>query len=740
LKRAGRIGLLALLSTLFAPASANAISWIDRSHAIFLPPAMAEKLGATQTFPLFWWNFLVIEGAAGHPERFNPLCEALRVNPASPVGKISCGADLGAFLPLLRDWSRDYPLRHSFPGRSELKRKFAETYAQATLPMGGELLGVFREDPFSSYAELRATLETQVKMDLPNEAGVFVDPVSGRVVIPVQFNTPPTDTAATARFYEILGRAYGTCAACTPSTLIGPHASTYANEHQVQSDVEHVTLFGFFLTAAQILFLLVTRRARALWLFPPVLVATSVATAATVAVYGSIHGLTLAFGTGLIGLAIDYGLHSAFNVSFRGVWRANFVGILTTVAGFGVMLFSQVPLLRQLMLFAIVGLVVTYLLFFFLHYRYGRFFAIEPFRFEPRVSRARTVAILVILAAAVPGALLLRPNLDISQFDFQGPRELEVRNWLYPHLGVKTSLLEIDPTPMLGIALVTAHEKQKWADANGIGLQSIARFMSEPAARTNHLKSWSDAFCLNGTPAAAPLSFLKETDRKFFAPAIARLDCETIRGLGSDVPSYIQDFHGDPKRTHGFLSVWLPKTDAETAKVKALYPDALSLREAVEIFPKTLSGELRWMAPLSILLASFLLFLYYRRLDLTLLALVPFFCAAGVYSIGVFAFGLSFSFISLIALLMIFGFSIDYGVFAVDVTLQPEGRSVTGVWTCLLFASVATGLGFVPMLACKHPVLAHLSQTLTLGTIGTAIGTLWGIPGMMQAFKIRRLR
>ena len=62
-----------------------------------------------------------------------------------------------------------------------------------------------------------------------------------------------------------------------------------------------------------------------------------------------------------------------------------------------------------------------------------------------------------------------------------------------------------------------------------------------------------------------------------------------------------------------------------------------------------------------------------------------------------------------------------------------------GVWTCLLFASGATGLGFVPLLVCRHPVLAHLGQTLTLGTLGTAIGTLWGIPGIANLTGIRRI-
>jgi hypothetical protein len=741
--------LLTLLSglSLLAPNGFGAEKWLDRSHAIFLPPEVREKLDATQTFPLFWWNFLVLDGAADHPEKVQAICRAFRDAPDSPLEKIPCGGDLHAFLPLLRDWARDTPLRRPFPGRNALRREFRATYAEATLPMGGELLPIFREDPLSSTTVLRRIFESQVKMDLPRRGGLFVDPRSKRVVVPVQFKSPPADTAATARFYRILAEACPRGAACPAMTLIGPHASTAANEGQVQKDVERVSLVGILLTAAQILFLLLSRRARALWLFPPVLLATGIAAAATVAIFGSIHGLTLAFGTGLIGLAIDYGLHSAFNVSYRGVWRANLCGIVTTIAGLAVMLSSEVPLLRQLMTFAIIGLAVAYLLFYFLHARYGSFFAIAAFPYEPRITRARTITVLAILAAAIPAALVLRPNLDMRQFDFQSPREIEVRDWIYPHLGVKTSLLDLDPATDFDAALRNAHTKQAWADANGIGFQSIARFVPARADSDKNRATWERAFCPdeNRAPRSGPLAGISEDERKFFASAIARLDCSAIRRLGrrpshsldrgpdGALPSYLRDFRGGGA---GFLAVWLPRDAAQTEKVKSAYPDALSLREIVDIFPKTLSAELRWMSPLSILLASLFLFLYYRKLSRTLLALVPFFCATGVYAIGVFLFDLPFSFISLIALLMIFGFSIDYGVFAVDVTLEPEGRSVTGVWTCLLFASVATGLGFVPLLLCRHPVLAHLGQTLTLGTLGTAIGTLWGIPGIARLTRM----
>ncbi len=721
--------LTTVLITAILPISAvnAAPSWLDQTHTIFLPPEMGEKLGATQSFPLFWWNFLVLEESSDSPEKVRALCQALRDAPDSPLAKIPCGSDLGSFLPLIRDWSRDYPLRHIPPSREAFLASFRETFSQATLPLGKEVLTVLREDPFGSYRDLRLALESQVMMDLPREGGVFVDRVTRRVVLPLQFRNLPTDTAPTEHFYEILQNIC-TRMECPKFTLVGPHASTHLNERQVMRDLRRVSVLGLILTLAQVAFLIFTRRSRALWLFPPVILAIGISTALTVFLFGSIHGLTLSFGMGLIGLAIDYGLHSAFNMQKRGVWRANLCGIVTTLCGFGVLYFSDIPLIRQLMTFSLLGILTAGALFYLLHTWRGEYFSLHPLAYEPIATRPKTLFILVLLIASVPAAFLLRPNLSMTQFDFQRPHDTEVRNWLYPRLGATEPLIDIENSKDLRHAVTSAHERQAWADQNDIPFQSIARFLPSPDVSDRNRQAWANLYC---SDRSTPISALNASERQFFAPALAHLRCEPLRNVRSEVPAYLQDFQSINSGS-SFISLWFPPDSKTASQVREAFPEIFSLREVANLFPETLAKELRWMIPLSVLLASFFLFFYYRRLRLTLLALLPFFSAVGSYAIAAQLFSWDFSFISLIGLIMVFAFSLDYGVFAVDITLEPEGRSVNGVWTCLLFAGVSTVLGFAPLMACEHPVLIHLGQTLTLGTLGTLMGTLWGIPGIAK--------
>tara|TARA_R110001599_G_scaffold64023_3_gene179245 strand:+ start:909651 stop:912101 length:2451 start_codon:yes stop_codon:yes gene_type:complete len=93
--------------------------------------------------------------------------------------------------------------------------------------------------------------------------------------------------------------------------------------------------------------------------------------AGTVAVslgFGTVHGITLGFGTTLIGEAIDYSIYLFIQSGNAGQradrntnwaktsWPTIQLGVLTSMAGFGCLLFSGFPGLAQLGLFTIAGL------------------------------------------------------------------------------------------------------------------------------------------------------------------------------------------------------------------------------------------------------------------------------------------------------------------------------------------------------------------------------------------------
>ncbi len=84
--------------------------------------------------------------------------------------------------------------------------------------------------------------------------------------------------------------------------------------------------------------------------------------------FGSVHVLTLVFGSSLIGVVVDYALHYFY---FRAhhpqsenrlpLYRALFLSLLTSVIGFGALAWSGLAALQQIAIFAALGLVYAWM-------------------------------------------------------------------------------------------------------------------------------------------------------------------------------------------------------------------------------------------------------------------------------------------------------------------------------------------------------------------------------------------
>ena len=78
--------------------------------------------------------------------------------------------------------------------------------------------------------------------------------------------------------------------------------------------------------------------------------------------YGTVFGITVGFGSALIGEAVDYSIYYFVQSGRSGLaaWRERFwptirLGVLTSVCGFGALLFSGFPGLSQLGLYSLSG-------------------------------------------------------------------------------------------------------------------------------------------------------------------------------------------------------------------------------------------------------------------------------------------------------------------------------------------------------------------------------------------------
>ena len=155
--------------------------------------------------------------------------------------------------------------------------------------------------------------------------------------------------------------------------LTGPGVFSVDTRDTIKRDVERLSTISLVLIVC--LLLLVYRSPRTLVLgLVPVLSGIAAGLAAVSLAFGTVHGLTLGFGTTLIGEAVDYSIYlfvqsartnppgparEATRAWIAAYWPTIRLGMLTSVCGFASMLFSGFPGLVQLGAYSIAGLVAA---------------------------------------------------------------------------------------------------------------------------------------------------------------------------------------------------------------------------------------------------------------------------------------------------------------------------------------------------------------------------------------------
>jgi predicted exporter len=146
--------------------------------------------------------------------------------------------------------------------------------------------------------------------------------------------------------------------------MTGPGVFSVNTRETIKHQVLNLSIISILLITT--LLLLVYRSFKALLLgLLPVLSGILAGIAAVSLGFGTVHGITLGFGTALIGEAVDYSIYlfiqSEQGSANRQGWIKQFwptirLGVLTSICGFASLLFSGFPGLAQLGLYAISGL------------------------------------------------------------------------------------------------------------------------------------------------------------------------------------------------------------------------------------------------------------------------------------------------------------------------------------------------------------------------------------------------
>jgi predicted exporter len=232
-------------------------------------------------------------------------------------------------------------------------------------PAGLMLKGLLSHDPTGEMMEMIGTLDSGGSPASQN--GVWASRDGQRAILMLQTRAAGSDTDAQAAAIARVHADFAGLPKAGPDTrLLLAGAAVFAVHSRAAIESEAIRLSTISTAAVICLLLLIYRSltAVALGLLP--VVSGALAGIAAVALgFGSVHGLTIGFGTTLIGEAVDYTIYyfvQSDGDDGEGRWMERFwptirLGVLTSVLGFASLLFSGFPGLAQLGLYSIAGLV-----------------------------------------------------------------------------------------------------------------------------------------------------------------------------------------------------------------------------------------------------------------------------------------------------------------------------------------------------------------------------------------------
>ncbi|KVL02926.1 MMPL family transporter [Burkholderia cepacia] len=615
--------------------------------------------------------------------------------------------------------------------------------------------------------------------------GVWASRDGTRAVLVVQTAAAGSDTDAQARAIDAVRRAFAAAkqaseqaskqavpnAAAATLAMTGPGVFSVDTRDTIRHDVERLSTASVVLIVALLLTLYRSPRTLALGLLP-VLTGVAAGIAAVSVAFGTVHGLTLGFGTTLIGEAVDYSIYlfvQSAQAGTRGAarpadatrawiaayWPTIRLGVLTSVCGFASMLFSGFPGLVQLGLYSIVGLTAAALVTrFVLPHLRGEHVAIRDVsrigavlaRAADAAPRLRWPLAALVIAAGVT-LVLHRDGLWSRELAALSPvpaqaQALDAR--LRADVGapdVRYLVVIAAPTEQAALerAERVAAQLQPLVDRGALaGFETPARYLPSDAAQRARLASLPDADVLaarmreavaNQPIAVRPdlfAPFIADVEAARHAPLLTRADLHgTSMSLAVDALLTERDGRWSamlPLRAPDTARTAQPASSLDAAPIRAAVaragvPDALFVdmkAEADRLYVSYVHEDIR-LSLAGLAAIAVLLLIALRSPRRVVRALAPLVAAVLVVTAGFALAGVPLTILHLVGMLLIVAVGSNYALFFCR---RDDAQPVTPhTLVSLLIANLATVAGFGLLALSRVPLLETFGLTVGPGAM-----------------------
>lgn len=590
-------------------------------------------------------------------------------------------------------------------------------------------------------------------------SGAWASRDGARALMVVQTRASGADIDAQQYAMAAIRKAFDAAPGATPAAgllMTGPGVFSVTSRNTIKSQVSRLSALSFLLIA--VLLLLVYRSFMTLVLgFLPVVTGVLAGIAAVSLGFGAVHGITLGFGTALIGEAVDYSIY-LFVQSGRGsadrqhwvrqFWPTIRLGVLTSLCGFAALLLSGFPGLAQLGLYSIAGLVAaaTVTRFVLPH--------LLPANFHIRDVSATGLVLSRLLRGAAalcwPAAVLLlvacailfthRAHLwndKISSLSPVSRAEVELDAKLRADAGAPdVRYLVVVSGASQETALQSAERAsailQTQVDQGELaGFESPSRYLPSMATQRARHASLPPpdvlearlAQAVQGLPVRAQLfaPFLADAAAARSRPMLQAADLEQT-SMGMAVAALLVQRNG---RWSALLPLTAPKDAGINAERMQAALQGADLAEVLFVDMKAesdrlYSGYLHEAIVLSLggmAAIIVLLLLIFRSFTRTARIIVPLLAAIITVTAGLAVFGQQLIILHLVGLLLVAAVGSNYALFFDREAGSTVPAIAPSTLTSMLFANLTTVAGFGLLAFSSVPILQAMGATVAPGVI-----------------------
>jgi len=514
---------------------------------------------------------------------------------------------------------------------------------------------------------------------------------------------------------------------------MGAPRYTSENNETITADIYRILIISFVLTALLFLFFLRDKKALLIYLLPPIAVIFAADFASII--FKGISAITIGFASVLIGLSIDYCIYMYFALKScrqedrflcaKKMFKPILISAGTSIAAFFVLLFSGIEIFRQISVFCISGLLfAVFVSLFILPFIFDcKSEYANRFNFKFKMNKL-TACILLLAIFIVSFIGVMKAKINASpeilntvskQFDLDRSIFEEITGGAYANNKLFLVFGDTIEETLINNEIVSA-QNPKHLHLSGL-------YPSKKQAEKN-IDLW----------------------KQFWKPKMPLIE-NSINAISkqyaieSSIFNRFYDYLQDGKSADDFSLTVLFNPIMQVGQEYAfvnIVPQDIKIKSDRRIKTFSISNEdlknkivkdvhSRFVKIMPALLLCCLIVLSaaFKNIKCALLAVLPAICAIGVFFALASLLAIEINIFGLLALPLLIGLSIDYGIFIIFQNAHGEKLHPT---KALFIAALSTLIGFGSLIAAHHKVLFIIGFMVFSGILTAMLVSVFIIP------------